>query len=63
MSTFLDVPRCLHVRFWEREEQLRTMHGLDVSPHQFAYIQTFAALMLGLNQAFTLNHRLLTHSH
>jgi len=28
----------------------RTMHGLDVSPHQFAYIQTFAALMLGLNQ-------------
>ncbi|CAE7414088.1 ZIFL2 [Symbiodinium microadriaticum] len=28
----------------------RTMHGLDVSPHQFAYIQTFAALMLALNQ-------------
>ena len=27
------------------------MHGLDVSPHQFAYIQTFAALMLALNQA------------
>ena len=33
------------------------MHGLDVSPHQFAYIQTFAALMLALNQAFILNRR------